>query len=103
MPGESRYHEPTSLTRPAFVAIISSHILAKSLHKKASGRVDGFVVENVGINPTREVGGEARVVAGGVSAALENVDDGLREWHAGVVTQGVCREEIASSPVKGGC
>ena len=41
----ARYHEPSSLPRPAFVAIISSHILAKSLHKKASGRVDGFVVE----------------------------------------------------------
>ncbi len=32
--------------RPAFLAIISSHILAKTLHKKASGRVDGFVVES---------------------------------------------------------
>jgi nitronate monooxygenase len=33
------------LRRPAFLPIISSHILAKTLHKKASGRVDGFVVE----------------------------------------------------------
>jgi len=41
----ARYCEPKSLPRPAFLAIISSHILAKSLHKKASGRVDGFVVE----------------------------------------------------------
>ncbi len=32
--------------RPAFLAIISSHVLAKQLHKKASGRVDGFVVES---------------------------------------------------------
>ncbi|HET7542046.1 MAG TPA: nitronate monooxygenase [Polyangiaceae bacterium] len=35
-----------SLKRPAFLAIISSHILAKTLYKKASGRVDGFVVES---------------------------------------------------------
>lgn len=32
--------------RPAFFAIVSSHILAKTLAKKASGRVDGFVVES---------------------------------------------------------
>jgi len=38
--------EIRSLKRPAFLAIISSHILAKTLHKKASGRVDGFVVES---------------------------------------------------------
>jgi len=43
--GASRYREPASLSRPAFLAIVSSHILAKTLHKKASGRVDGFVVE----------------------------------------------------------
>jgi len=43
--GEAQYREPTSLPRPAFVAIISSHVLAKSLHRKATGRVDGFVVE----------------------------------------------------------
>lgn len=41
--GESRAIE--SLPRPAFIAIVSSHILAKTLHKKATGRVDGFVVE----------------------------------------------------------
>lgn len=33
------------LARPAFFAIISSHLLASVLAKKASGRVDGFVVE----------------------------------------------------------
>jgi NAD(P)H-dependent flavin oxidoreductase YrpB (nitropropane dioxygenase family) len=36
---------PGSLSRPAFIAIVSSHILAKTLKKKATGRVDGFVVE----------------------------------------------------------
>ncbi|HYQ03059.1 MAG TPA: nitronate monooxygenase [Polyangiaceae bacterium] len=37
--------ELEALARPAFLAIVSSHILAKTLHKKATGRVDGFVVE----------------------------------------------------------
>jgi len=41
----ARAGEPTSLPRPSFIAIVSSHILAKTLHKKASGKVDGFVVE----------------------------------------------------------
>lgn len=36
----------SGLTRPAFFAIISSHILAKTLHKKATGKVDGFVIES---------------------------------------------------------
>jgi len=34
-----------SLRRPAFLAIISSAVLALSLAKKATGRVDGFIVE----------------------------------------------------------
>jgi nitronate monooxygenase len=34
-----------SLTRPSFLAIVSSHTLAASLLRRASGRVDGFVVE----------------------------------------------------------
>jgi nitronate monooxygenase len=34
-----------SLTRPRFLAIVSSHTLAASLLRRASGRVDGFVVE----------------------------------------------------------
>jgi len=38
--------EFATLLRPAFLAIISSHVLAKTLHKKASGHVDGFVVES---------------------------------------------------------
>lgn len=32
--------------RPLFLPIVSSHILAKTLLKKAGGRVDGFVVES---------------------------------------------------------
>lgn len=35
----------TSLRRPAFYAIVSSATLASMLAKKASGRVDGFIVE----------------------------------------------------------
>jgi nitronate monooxygenase len=34
-----------SLTRPTFLAIVSSHTLAASLLRRASGRVDGFIVE----------------------------------------------------------
>lgn len=34
------------LTRPKFFAIVSSDIVAKTLIKKASGSVDGFIVEN---------------------------------------------------------
>ena len=34
-----------SLRRPAFLAIIASDVLAQTLHRRASGRVDGFVVE----------------------------------------------------------
>jgi len=31
--------------RPAFIAIVASHVLATMLARKASGRVDGFVIE----------------------------------------------------------
>ncbi|CAN2039456.1 Oxygenase domain-containing protein [Candidatus Magnetomoraceae bacterium gMMP-15] len=34
------------LTRPKFLGIISSDIIAKSLSRKATGMVDGFIVEN---------------------------------------------------------
>ncbi|HSP41443.1 MAG TPA: nitronate monooxygenase [Luteolibacter sp.] len=34
-----------SLKRPLFLAIVSSPVLAENLRRKASGRVDGFVVE----------------------------------------------------------
>lgn len=36
---------PPALRRPQFLAIISSHVLAQALVRKASGRVDGFVIE----------------------------------------------------------
>lgn len=35
-----------TLKRPRFLAIVSSHTLAANIAKKASGRVDGFVIEN---------------------------------------------------------
>lgn len=35
-----------SLKRPKFIAIVSSHALAINLARKASGKVDGFVIEN---------------------------------------------------------
>jgi nitronate monooxygenase len=37
--------KPAPLTRPKFLAIISSDVLALTLQRKASGRVDGFIVE----------------------------------------------------------
>jgi nitronate monooxygenase len=38
--------ERFSLKRPKFLAVVSSDIVAKTLIRKASGEVDGFVVEN---------------------------------------------------------
>lgn len=38
-------HPPVTLQRPRFLAIIASNSLATMLARKASGRVDGFVVE----------------------------------------------------------
>lgn len=35
-----------ALHRPMFLAIVSSDVLAKTLQKKANGRVDGFIVES---------------------------------------------------------
>ena len=35
----------SSLTRPRFIGIVSSHVLATALAKRSSGPVDGFVVE----------------------------------------------------------
>jgi NAD(P)H-dependent flavin oxidoreductase YrpB (nitropropane dioxygenase family) len=39
------YLGPDQLTRPRFVGIISSHVLAAALAKRSNGPVDGFVVE----------------------------------------------------------
>ncbi|MBI5801256.1 MAG: nitronate monooxygenase [Verrucomicrobia bacterium] len=36
---------PPTLKRPLFLAIIASHVLAQALVRKATGHVDGFVVE----------------------------------------------------------
>lgn len=44
-PGEFTL-ETTNLKRPSFLAIVSSSVLAQSLAKKSSGKVDGFVVEH---------------------------------------------------------
>ncbi len=38
-----QYRRP--LTRPKFLAVVSHHVLAKALATKASGEIDGFVVE----------------------------------------------------------
>lgn len=39
------FGEVRALARPAFLAIVSSPVLAENLRRKSSGRVDGFVVE----------------------------------------------------------
>lgn len=38
--------EPPPLRRPAMLAIVTSHVLAGNLAKKASGHIDGFIVED---------------------------------------------------------
>lgn len=37
---------PTSLKRPYFFPIVSSHVLANSLKKKATGEINGFIIES---------------------------------------------------------
>ena len=39
------FSQPLVLRRPYFLAIVSSSVLAENLRRKASGKVDGFVVE----------------------------------------------------------
>ncbi|MFI5034884.1 MAG: nitronate monooxygenase [Acidimicrobiales bacterium] len=41
----SPYLGSTALTRPGFLGIVSSHVLATALAKRSNGPVDGFVVE----------------------------------------------------------
>jgi NAD(P)H-dependent flavin oxidoreductase YrpB (nitropropane dioxygenase family) len=41
----ARYAGPEPLTRPKFLAIVSSHVLATALARRSNGVVDGFVVE----------------------------------------------------------
>lgn len=45
-PGTHVSASQTPLKRPLFLAVISSDILAKTLVRKATGRVDGFVIEH---------------------------------------------------------
>lgn len=45
-PREWLSEPPAGLRRPAFFAIVSSSALATTLARKASGRVDGFVIES---------------------------------------------------------
>ncbi len=42
----ARFMTPRQPGRPLFLAIVSSPVLAENLRRKASGRVDGFVVES---------------------------------------------------------
>ncbi len=44
-PADFSGETPKTLKRPIFLAIVSSPVLAENLRRKASGKVDGFVVE----------------------------------------------------------
>ncbi len=44
-PGDLAIRADRPLVRPAFLAIIASDVLAQTLHRRATGRVDGFIVE----------------------------------------------------------
>ena len=44
-PAEHGWDSLGPLARPAFMPIVASHALASMLHKRANGRIDGFVVE----------------------------------------------------------
>lgn len=41
----SRYLSSSSLSKPKFLGIVSSHVLATALAKRSNGPVDGFVIE----------------------------------------------------------
>ncbi|MEO8614774.1 MAG: nitronate monooxygenase [Luteolibacter sp.] len=83
---------PTPLKRPAFLAVVSSAVLAKTLRNKASGHVDGFVVEfpNAGGHNAPPRGGMNLSESGeptyGPRDAIDTVairDLGLPFWLAG--------------------
>jgi len=44
-PGEFLGRKAPALKRPRFLAIVSTHVVANVLQRKASGRIDGYVVE----------------------------------------------------------
>jgi len=44
-PADLAIGDGAPLSRPAFLAIVASDVLAQTLHRRANGRVDGFVVE----------------------------------------------------------
>ena len=107
------------LKRPAFFAVVSSDVLAKTLLRKANGRVDGFVVEHFsagGHNAPPRRNGEYgpkdlcavdRVaelqqpfwLAGGC-ASPEALDDAIRRGAQGVQvgTAFACAEESGIDP-----
>ena len=59
------------LSRPQFLAIVSSDVVAKTLMRRATGRVDGFVVEGHGAGghnaPPRRVGQASGAATSGFS------------------------------------
>jgi NAD(P)H-dependent flavin oxidoreductase YrpB (nitropropane dioxygenase family) len=80
------------LRRPQFLAIVSSHVIAKALQKKANGPVDGFVIEDYtagGHNapPRKARRGEAVFASGFSSADVPDLAEfralGVPFWLAG--------------------
>lgn len=78
-----------NLCKPYFVPIISSVVLAKALLKRASGKIDGFIIENStagGHNaPPRSVSAEGKAVYGAKDEVdLQQIKEiGLPFWLAG--------------------
>lgn len=107
------------LKRPKFIAVVSSDVLAKTLVRKASGRVDGFVVEHFSAGghnaPPRRDGaygpkdlcavdrvaelGRPFWLAGG-RASPEALADAMRQGACGVQvgTAFACAEESGIDP-----
>ncbi len=95
-----------ALHRPMFLAIVSSDVLAKTLQKKANGRVDGFIVEGPRAGghsaPPRgklQLNGRGEPIYGDRDRVdlVKMRDLGLPFWIAGgCATPGALRDAMAS-------
>ncbi|MDR2869511.1 MAG: nitronate monooxygenase [Deferribacteraceae bacterium] len=88
----SRFMQKAPLKRPEFLAIISSHILAMTMVKKASGKVNGFIIEspiagghNAPARETKELSPSGEPIYGEKDAVnLDKMKEiGLPFWLAG--------------------
>ena len=79
-PGEYWSGPAPALTRPRFLAIIASNLLASVLARKASGRVDGFVVEGAGGTHCGETGQPACSTSGRMAMAYHDERELPNYW-----------------------